>query len=1355
MKKAPALFALLASLSLPLFAAKIPVTGRVLGPDGKPVPQARVSLLPLRSLVEAGKGELAGRIEAEAVVAVSPDASGAFRLEAPDAGMWRVKVEAPGFVPLAAAFVPLVEETDLPDAQLQPDAGLQVKVTDPQGKPAAGVRVRAEDSRRGGLLDIWRTPVRLAVTDANGTASLPRAKEESLRLLAAGPGSRVAERENVREAAVSLRLAAGRERRLQVRDAQGKPAAGALVTLQASRWPAGLTSETGTLDLAAPPADGIELSVAAADGRWLRFRLKPPRPEDKGAAIAVLPKAAPVTGRIVSAADGRPMAGALAWPALNAGDFVRAAADGTFRLVSVPEAETGVSTAAAGFFPEDAQAAGGRVPTLALQPRLAATGVVVDESGRPVAGAALNASYVPNPRAMSRMAVFRSGGFARSAANGRFRLAGLMEGFAYSLQVTRPGFAPTRLELPSREPGQAATDVRIVLRAGRAAFGAVLDGGRQPVAGARVSLRPAAPTEMSARLRASLHPEAFEGTADTDAAGRFEVKNVPAGTYDLVVRGAGFAPLTVPGLVLPEGTGRTDLGTVMLAPGAAVRGLVTDAKGTPLAGVEVRAKAAERGGFQIRSLRDPGPADAVTGADGSFVLADRSPGESLDLTASHPGFGSASAPGVAVPSETPVRMVLQPKVRVSGRTADPDGKPVPGASLFLSEKEPRNFGGQVMMMSSMHFQQGVSDDEGGFSFEAVSPGPIDIRASAPRWQEATIDGLEVKAGQDLAGVLLVLTPGASVEGRVVSPDGAPVPAAEVSVAAPSAGGRGGFSMLRATTDGDGGYRIEGIPPGPHTLEARAEGYRRAARDVEVTGEVRGVDLTLERGLEVSGRVVDDAGNPIPSVQIDLIAGRNYFDGQRGLTGPDGAFRLAGVQDGTYRLMLRKDGYAGNPEGETVTVSGAPVSGLEIRLSAGGAIAGRITGVEMSQLSRVRVWANSQMNNGRIDPEGNYRIPNLAPGSWQVEASVPDTTLHASGQVTLEPGAAEARLDLQLGGGHELRGTVLRNGQPLAGASLALTRKDTSMEQNAASDHLGSFRFGGLENGAYELIVSTPNGARRKEAVEISGDREVRVDLRTSALAGRVIDAADLSPVSGAAVALVPAEGDKSFLLPGMTTDGRGAFRVPEVGEGAWKLRASREGYVTAERPVQIGTDGSPDDVEIRLEPTQGVTVEAVLASGQSPDRIRVAVLGPDGRSVSTESYPTGENGRARVSSAPPGSWQLLVESDQSAPVLVSASVPGPVVRAVLPLAGQVRVVVPALASESTIARVTFTGPAGPFRGIDYDGSVASEWDLYAGKRLFTRLPAGTWQAVARTPDGRSWSGTANVTPGGVADVTLQ
>jgi hypothetical protein len=70
-----------------------------------------------------------------------------------------------------------------------------------------------------------------------------------------------------------------------------------------------------------------------------------------------------------------------------------------------------------------------------------------------------------------------------------------------------------------------------------------------------------------------------------------------------------------------------------------------------------------------------------------------------------------------------------------------------------------------------------------------------------------------------------------------------------------------------------------------------------------------------------------------------------------------------------------------------------------------------------------------------------------------------------------------------------------------------------------------------------------------------------------------------------------------------------------------------------------------------------------------------------------------------------------------------------------------------------IAKATLTGPGGPLRVTEF-GALVSEWDLYQGRAFLPRVPAGSWQVVVRAPDGRSWTGTAMVTPGGLTEISL-
>src|SRR5262249_52936111 len=162
---------------------------------------------------------------------------------------------------------------------LVPDVPLRVQVADPQGKPVANAWVRVESPRPvSAVVKPWQIPLhRVAFTDASGGVTPPRQPDEGITVWAAAPGLLPVRPERVRGSSVTLRPAAGAARRIEVRDAQGKPLAGVLVALADSSWVAGRTGEGGRLDLPVPTA-GLDLRLAAEDGRRLHYRLRAAKP---------------------------------------------------------------------------------------------------------------------------------------------------------------------------------------------------------------------------------------------------------------------------------------------------------------------------------------------------------------------------------------------------------------------------------------------------------------------------------------------------------------------------------------------------------------------------------------------------------------------------------------------------------------------------------------------------------------------------------------------------------------------------------------------------------------------------------------------------------------------------------------------------------------------------------------------------------------------------------------------------------------------------------------------------------------------------------------------------------------------
>lgn len=115
------------------------------------------------------------------------------------------------------------------------------------------------------------------------------------------------------------------------------------------------------------------------------------------------------------------------------------------------------------------------------------------------------------------------------------------------------------------------------------------------------------------------------------------------------------------------------------------------------------------------------------------------------------------------------------------------------------------------------------------------------------------------------------------------------------------------------TDADGRYAINVLPNGWYHLSLNWNGQYSGELGIgrNIMGPKKGSetivhDIALVTGDEViSGKVVDEAGKPVPGVGVSLVydfdIGQTLLGVNNGVTSRDGAFRVTGLPAGTYRL----------------------------------------------------------------------------------------------------------------------------------------------------------------------------------------------------------------------------------------------------------------------------------------------------------------------------------------------------------------------------------------------------------------------------------------------------------------------
>jgi protocatechuate 3,4-dioxygenase beta subunit len=894
----------------------------------------------------------------------------------------------------------------------------------------------------------------------------------------------------------------------------------------------------------------------------------------------------PATPRLVqgtvSDAKGAPVPGALVWSEGSpAAPCVRAGAKGEFQLRLPASGEARLRAAAAGYLPSEPRepALKGADTALRLEPAGSITGQIVDAAGHPLARITLGA--LPVQWTDERSPLYAT---AWSREDGRFRLSQLSPGKLYTVTATQEGFAPASVEAGALPRDRHPAPVRIVLERGTVAFGRLLDRENQPVRGAELVLTPPSEGMFSDQMNMAYEETVAQATSNPE--GRFELRHLNPGRFQLRVRRKGFAPFAVPEIEIPPRTARVDLGTLTLDRGLAVEGKITDPRGVPLPGAELDLGPAFEP-FAVEAKGLDSAQKALTGSDGRFRFDDLRRGAHFDLRIKLQGYAPASVQ-VEVPAPEPLAIEMKPGRTLSGRVTGPKGEPVQNASLSTREEIAIRLPGGLSKVPTQR-PLGVTDGEGRFRVEGVAPGKTDLEVNAAGYRFKRLQGFPVPEESNVEGLEISLEKGSVLEIRALDGRGAPVAGALVEarrIDSPGPEARGFFSQCQ--TDEEGRCGLNDIEAGWYNVAARSERHGRAEATLETKTGVNTRELVLSGGVEVSGRVSDENGAPVPSAGLSLQpAGSGDA-----LTVPgsaDGSFRFPAVGDGTFRLSGRAPGFAETSAPGEIQVGGREVRGLDLRLSRGATLTGQVLGLGPEELGSVLIFtfradgALSRPQSGGVDRQGRYRIDGMGPGAWKVTAQQMEGR-GVQEPLQLAPGIREAVLDLQFPTGFTLSGRVLVDRAPAAGAQVVALAGGKSSQAMTGPD--GGFRVSNLPADRYDLLVTDlERGLSTAKSVEVTGDQEITVEIRTGGLRGRISSADTGAPVAGALIQMERAVQEIPGMdsIPSRTSDRSGGFETPRIAAGTYRIVVEKEGFASYQADVEV-RPGAPAAVAIELKP---------------------------------------------------------------------------------------------------------------------------------------------------------------------------
>jgi hypothetical protein len=508
--------------------------------------------------------------------------------------------------------------------------------------------------------------------------------------------------------------------------------------------------------------------------------------------------------------------------------------------------------------------------------------------------------------------------------------------------------------------------------------------------------------------------EAFEGSSRTWGDGVFGINGLPDVPVQLTVERAGYKTLRS---TIEPFSGEMHVVAVLAPEEPGVTGKVTDPEGKPIAGAEI---------WKDRILPEPGEEPAlatVAGSDGSFEIPALTEDEGLVFCAE--GFLKGWIE--VVPEGRPLRVTMQPAATIRGWVLGPDGSPLSGVRVFPSRsgEEPHCFPyEEPPPCPTAAFAD--TDSAGSFELAPLVPGWYTLRADFPGLQNGVRKAIRADAGAVVEGVEIRLPAGVAVTGRVLDPKGAPIPNATVGALS----GDGGAWIETAA---NGSFRVEAAAAGEVTLLLRASGFREERWSVLVPAKGLRADFTMSPGqppIEIpdpvpdpegaseteevlpihilTGRVLEPDGLPAAGVELELRRGEHENLGWHKTRG-DGTFSIEAA-DGAYLLITRDRRFA--EIRLPVHVDGGPVSGIELRLDRGARLHGRFTGLAPGEVPLVHASANKadSFRSGQVDLDGGWSVQGLAPGTWEVEASL-GSSRKIRQTVEIPPGVGEMELDL--------------------------------------------------------------------------------------------------------------------------------------------------------------------------------------------------------------------------------------------------------------------------------------------------------------------------------------------------------
>ena len=389
--------------------------------------------------------------------------------------------------------------------------------------------------------------------------------------------------------------------------------------------------------------------------------------------------------------------------------------------------------------------------------------------------------------------------------------------------------------------------------------------------------------------------------------------------------------------------------------------------------------------------------------------------------------------------------------------------------------------------------------------------------------------------------------------------------------------------------------------------------------------------------------------PTAAPTVIATTGRAVYDtaptvtAEKAVTDAYGRFRLEGVAPGEYVAVAFHAELAPGASDRFTVRAGEETSGVRIALTPGVIVHGRVLGLH-GAIAGARIVAEEgfgetshKVATAFTDARGDYTLRSLAgkvsltvsaAGHGEVTRAV---ALDGKGR---KGDRHREDFDLVLEDAR-LTGEILDPEGHAAPAVEVRIVDGPSRQRRTVSDARGQFTIEGVAAGSYVVELASPAHPRMRANLRTGRHAELRLE-QGGALTLELRDAH-----TAAALAGIPIDADgPGDRTAGAVTDTRGLAGLTGLSPGAWTLRVRADGYIAAEKRVEVAAARVPR--EVRIELSRGATLAGVVRDRYGR-RVSGATVSAGGVTTRTD-----VDGNFRLGDVPIGTVEVVAEHDDGA-----------------------------------------------------------------------------------------------------------